>query len=158
MHVPPSFQMTVGRFGAWRSSLGGLVACAALAWALWAFAAAGAHPALVAVTAIVLLVCGWAILDGLARRPRFHLRWDTQAWYLSAGHDPREAPLRGRLEIAIDAGAWMLLCFHAEGRTGFAGAAAWLPVQRRGHEARWHALRLTLYGARPVSEPLAGIL
>jgi len=45
--------------------------------------------------------------------------------------------------VAIDAGSWMLLCFIPEGQR----RPRWLPVQRIGHEAAWHALRCTVYCA-----------
>ena len=45
----------------------------------------------------------------------------------------------GTLEVAIDLGSFLLL--RLRGGRG----AVWLPVQRRGLEREWHALRCAVY-------------
>jgi hypothetical protein len=102
---------------------------------------------LFAVSAIAVWLHAW-------RLQPVSLRWDTQRWHVgvasSAGHEPAS----GRLTVAVDAGAWMLLRFVPDRRTVWR-SGLWLPVQRRGHEPAWHALRSTVYCARPVTLPAA---
>jgi hypothetical protein len=62
-----------------------------------------------------------------------------------------QEPLAGRVGVAVDLGAWLLLRFKAEDTL----RGRWLPVQRRGHELAWHGLRATVYCARPASLPAA---
>jgi hypothetical protein len=56
----------------------------------------------------------------------------------------------GELQVAIDLGAWMLLHFVPD--VGHrACSVSWLPVQRRGLESQWHALRCAVYSPRPAA-------
>jgi hypothetical protein len=152
MHAPPHFQVTVRHFGAWRAavSLTAVIAgCVMVAW-------------LAAVPAIAI---GWKaallVLSGLASAASLHqawtlrpvaLRWDTQCWHLSA---TGVAPQAGWLSVHVDLGAWMLLRFVPSEPASWRRRSLWLPVQRRGHAASWHALRATVYCARPESLPSA---
>jgi hypothetical protein len=70
------------------------------------------------------------------------LRWDGQVWWLDA--------VPGGMKVVIDLGPWMLLSFTpaAPGRL-----MSWLPVQRRGLEPQWHALRCAVYSPRPLDQP-----
>jgi hypothetical protein len=77
------------------------------------------------------------------------LRWDGQLWHIGLQDATGQEPLPGSVDVTVDLGAWILLRFKAEG----ARRGHWLPVQRRGHELAWHALRATVYCARPVSPP-----
>jgi hypothetical protein len=54
----------------------------------------------------------------------------------------------GNVAVVIDLGPWMLLRFTADAPP----RTTWLPVQRRGLEAQWHALRCAVYSPRPVAE------
>ena len=92
---------------------------------------------LVAAAALPMLGCAVS----LWRVPAQSLRWDGQVWQLDA------AP--GKLRVAIDLGPWMLLRFSPEGQR----RSHWLPVQRLGLEAQWHALRCAVYSPRPRAEP-----
>jgi hypothetical protein len=135
MQAPPALSLAVSHFGAWR------VLCLTLTLVSVAAASAWAVSREDAVSFAVLLpVLLFAVLSGGCRRPApFHLRWDTQAWHVDGQ--------AGVLAIAIDAGDAFLLRFVPEG----ARHARWLPVQRPGHEAAWHALRCTLHGGRPLN-------
>ena len=92
---------------------------------------------LIAVGALAVSACAVS----LWHVPAQSLRWDGRAWQLDAA--------AGELSVAIDLGPWMLLCFMPEGR----GRCSWLPIQRRGLEAHWHALRCAVYSPRPPAEP-----
>lgn len=146
--------MIVRRFGVWRSASFLLAAAGAAVMSSWTLAAFELHAAW-AVLALTML-CASALGLGVLvwRLSPFSLRWDTQRWYLgpvdTAGHEPQA----GQVHVAMDLGAWMLLRFIPEEATVLR-RGTWLPVQRRGHESAWHALRCTVYCARPVSLPTA---
>jgi hypothetical protein len=91
----------------------------------------------VAVASLALAV--W-ILRLLVAAPA-GLRWTGAAWELlpAGGCEP----VRGNPTVALDFGGWMLLRFVAEG----SGHVVWLPAERRGDAAAWHALRTALYSA-----------
>jgi hypothetical protein len=149
MHATPDFRISVRHFGVWRvgSAVMGVAATAvACAWAALSLEGAGAW--LATAIACVGLVVTLALARPVAA---FSLRWDTQAWHLgpesSRGHEPRA----GRIQVALDLGAWMLLRFS----TGSSRSVVWLPVQCHGHEADWQALRRTVHGARPAPATLS---
>lgn len=146
MRASPAFQLTIDRFGAWRTALAVpwlAAACALPAWLLagelsvWRTAAGAAG-------GLALLAC-----IGLARVEPMSLRWDTRQWRLGPAACRGEEPWPGVLAVAIDAGPWMLLKF-AHDVTARPRRVTWLPVQRRGIEPQWHALRCAVYCARPA--------
>ena len=153
MRASPALQVVIDRFGVWRAAvivlaLAGLVVV--LAWTVSPQAslpAASRWPA--AVAALALLLFG----SSAARVAPVSLRWDGQLWHLgppaSAGHEPES----GQLHVVIDLGPWMLLRFEPTEST-WRTHTTWLPVQKRGLEARWHALRCAVYS--PRAQPGAG--
>jgi hypothetical protein len=146
MRASPAFQLTIERFGAWRAAL----ACVALgtvaALAAWALSDLPAGLRLAGVAAGLVLL--WQALP-LARVPAASLRWDTRCWHLGPAATRGEEPWQGTLVVALDLGSWMLLKFVHEVTPG-GSRTSWLPVQRRGLEAHWHALRCAVYCARPA--------
>ena len=147
MRSSPAFKITIERFGTWRAAVASLTGLAALALAAWWAYGDGASRSLSLTLAFVALslgaVAGAASL--LQCRPAV-LRWDAPCWHLerdAAG----AATGSGKLAIALDLGAWMLLRFEHDGSAGHR-RITWLPVQRRGLEAQWHALRCAVYCAR----------
>ena len=149
MRASPAFQISIVRFGVWRAVVAMAVVLATSSLAAWW----SAHDAPGGVLALAGLVALAAIPGGagLLRCPPVSLRWDTQRWHLGPASAPGEEPESGNLAIALDLGAWMLLKFESDQRR-----VAWLPVQRHGLEAQWHALRCAVYCARSGSGPLAG--
>jgi len=145
--------MTVRHFGIWRVVVTLLVALAVTVVAMWALQALGRHAVWVVVASVLLAVSSTMLLAHAWRLRAMTLRWDSQQWQLTAcdatGHE--QAP-SGRLAVSIDLGAWMLLHFKLDNATVLQ-RGTWLPLQRRGHEADWHALRCTVYYARPASLP-----
>jgi len=104
---------------------------------------------LVSPTAIIASLAAMALMAlgaSLAKTPAVDLRWDGRAWHLGpvAGD-----PISGDLTVAIDLGLWMLLRF-APASPLARPRSAWLPVQRRGLESQWHALRCAVYSPRPA--------
>lgn len=146
MHAPPPFQITVYRFGAWRVACATLVAISWGLTAAWAFSAWHTHPEWLAVALLVLAVATGGLSLQAWRLAPTSLRWDGQLWHIGPQDTTGQEPIAGRVGVAVDLGAWMLLRFMAEG----AWRGRWLPVQRRGHELAWQGLRATVYCARPV--------
>ena len=153
MRASPAFQLTIDRFGAWRAALAVpwlAAACALCAWLLsgeFSVARAAAGAAGVVVLAACLRP---------ARIEAMSLRWDTRAWWLGPASTRGEEPWRGTLAVALDLGPWMLLKF-AHDVTDGGPRTTWLPVQRRGLEPHWHALRCAVYCARPALGHDAGL-
>ena len=146
MRSSPAFKVTIGHFGIWRAAVASITVLAALALAAWWSSgdASRSLPLTLAFAALSLgAVAGGASL--LQCRPAT-LHWDAQCWHLERGPAAGPAIPRGSVAVALDLGAWMLLRFEHEGSRG--RRITWLPVQRRGMEARWHALRCAVYCAR----------
>ncbi len=148
MRAAPAFQVSVRRFGMWRAAVGllaGIALTAIIAWVasherpigapVWAGAASGVLIVALAAAAV-------------ARQRPVELRWDGQNWQLGIG---AADPLMGALGVALDLGHWMLLRFQPAS----AWAPVWLPVQRRGLEASWHALRCAVYASQPAPDDTA---
>lgn len=154
MHAPLPFQMTVRHFGVWRAACAVLCTAAVGMTALWAHAAAAAFPAWLMLSVLVVVGASVALLLHAWRLQPTSLRWDGQLWHLGPAETAGHEPWAGRLEVSLDLGSWLLLRFVPE-----PGAASrrnvWLPVQRAAHDVHWHALRATVYCARPVSLPTA---
>jgi hypothetical protein len=127
--------------------VGVLVLLAAAALAAWAALSRSLDPpkAWLAAGAVCLVVLAGTLLR--APRPQ-RLRWDGEAWRLgpsgSAGQDGEAVDVA----VTVDLGVWMLLRVRSLQAPRWR-PDAWLPAQRRGHEAHWHALRCAVYSPRP---------
>lgn len=95
------------------------------------------------LAAVTIAVLGASLIH---RTRATDLRWDGLAWHLGPIGDAATA---GELRVAIDIGPWMLLHFTSA-RPDARPRTLWLPVQRRGLEAQWHALRCAVYSPRPA--------
>ena len=136
MQAPPALSLDVTRFGVWRVLRLALAASACAVAAAWA-----THPHAPVAHAGWLPWLTLAAAAGLWRPAKpFRLTWDCRHWRVDG------QPVR--LDVAIDAGHWLLLRARPVGPR----PARWLPVQRRGHEAGWHALRCAVHGARPAAD------
>lgn len=158
MRTAPALQLTVTRYGAWRTGLA-LVSLAALVVSC-AWAATAAVPLLAA--AGLLLVCALLVATvhrAERRRGACRLHWDGQQWAWSADGAGADAELQsGRLEVAVDLGRWMLLRLDAvSGAAPVRRRSFWLPVQANGLERQWHALRCAVYSPTPAADPLAAL-
>jgi hypothetical protein len=144
MRAAPAFQVSLLRFGVWRGAV--FCVCALDVAVTVAWLIARETPLLSTTCALSLSASAALTASGLlAANPQaVDLRWDGRAWHLgpAAGE-----PVAGKLSVAIDLGPWMLLRFApALPQTH----ATWLPVQRRGLESQWHALRCAVYSPRPA--------
>jgi len=91
-------------------------------------------------------------LASCARRHAFLLRWDSMHWYCS---DPRdEAAESGpwHAQVMLDWGSFMLLRLDSP-EAPDRWRVRWLPVQQRGLQPEWHALRCALHSRQ--SNPAA---
>ncbi|MEP7056684.1 MAG: hypothetical protein ABI809_02790 [Caldimonas sp.] len=99
--------------------------------------------------AIALVTVGAAALalgSAFARDAR--LRWTGVRWQLLDPTVAASTPVDGDVRLAIDLGSLLLVRFVADGA---GGRTTWLPLQRRGTETPWHALRCAVYAPRPGS-------
>jgi len=155
MRATPAFQLTIRHHGVWRAMVALLACCAAASLAAFVLqpGAPSTPPPIKSVLAVIAALGIAAASTALRRREPVSLRWDTQQWWLGPASTIGEEPSSGRLIVALDFGAWMLLRFsHHTGRR----RTSWLPVQRRGIETSWHALRCAVYCARPADSPDGG--
>jgi hypothetical protein len=149
MRAAPAFQVSLRHFGVWRACIGGLAAMGLASMAAWA---AARDPSFGWPVSAMLVAGGFwflAVVISLLRTPPVSLRWDGSVWYLGEPETGAVDMTAGDLRVIIDLGPWMLLRFATtlpNGRT----LATWLPVQRRGLEAKWHGLRCSVYSPRPL--------
>ncbi|MGH8797599.1 MAG: hypothetical protein ACREXI_11115 [Caldimonas sp.] len=150
MRASPPIEVVLNRFGWWRGALLGLALAAIAVLAAWVRSSVDVHAhAMVAAAGLAGLVCVAGVLSAAVARPA-RLKWDGRSWQLG-GIDTALEPRPGSLRVQIDLGAWMLLRFAAdvsdEGRR-----VVWLPVQRRGLEVQWHALRCAVHAPPPAPD------
>ena len=138
------FEASLRRFGVWRGAVlvvGLLAISASTAWAVAMSASAPERGAtvVVALAALLGVATAWTVWS-LSRVEPGVLSCRDGVWTFVPDVG---AARSGALEVAIDLGAFLLL------RLDRRGAGPWLPVQRRGLEPQWHALRCAVY-APPV--------
>ena len=75
------------------------------------------------------------------------LRWTGSSWVLRRHLESASGERVGTLAVALDLGNWMLLRFVDE---QLPVPTTWLPVQRGGPDADWHALRCAVHAPRPL--------
>ena len=149
MRTSPTVQVSLRRFAAWRVAvalLTGLGLAAQVAWALTHEIAT--RPAMLAAgvgVCVALLLVG----ASLARVEAMSLRWDGLAWHAGAAGSAEADGVEGHVAVVLDLGAWMLLRFTPAAPKSRRGVT-WLPAQRRGLEAQWHALRCAVHSPRPT--------
>jgi hypothetical protein len=150
MRAAPAVSLSVRPSPHWRAALALLAAVALGSTVAWAWQRGDALSA-GAAAAVGLLALH--VLRSARRRPPLGLRWDGQAWWLSEPGRPGGDPRPGEVVLALDLGAWLLLAFHPHAGVPGPARRRWLPLQRAGLEADWHALRCALYSPRPAAPP-----
>jgi len=155
MRASAPFHATIRSFGHWRAGVAILLATSTGSMAAFASAHGESAPAAWRIAGLIASLA--IVLAGvrLLRCPAVSLRWDSQRWHLGPESTAGEEPVSGSVDVCIDLGAWMLLRFAHDVTTGRA-RYSWLPVQRRGMEAHWHALRCAVYSSRPAHGPDGG--
>ncbi len=143
MRARPSLEIDIVNFGVWRAAVLALTGTVCAAMAAWWLA----RPAPALMSAMAALSVAVAVVAALSslRLPPLALKRSGGLWHLQRGNRPSES---GELTVTLDLGGWMLLRFVPE-LAG--GSARWIPLQRRGLEAQWHALRCAVYAPRPAA-------
>lgn len=144
MRAAPPLRVKVERFDVWNALLAGLGLLVVLVAGVWFASDHGGLPPW----------CGWlfafftaaSVLGvgcGLRWLPVF-LRWDSRHWYCArqGNADQEDGPRRVR--VPIDLGVFMLLRLESHDDSN-PMSPRWLPVQRRGLPADWHALRCAVH-------------
>lgn len=155
MRAAPTSEFQLTRFGFWRTGVAVLAAAAAAVLAAWWRAEAEHAPAeaMLGLGGVVAI----AVAASAGVRPRaVVLREQAGEWFAAELPGTMRGPFR--LDVPIDLGPWMLLRLRPSppDRTL---RAVWIPAQRLGHEAAWHALRRAVYSPRltvggpPGAEP-----
>lgn len=147
MRASPAFEVSLQRFGVWQGgvlvvALLGIATLTAWLWT-WPTLSVAVRLAVGFAAFMAIGVVAWP----LARVPAARLRWDGQAWSLARHGMSNAEPIVGELRVAIDLGPWMLLKFMAQAQHG-RPLCTWVPVQRRGLEERWHAMRCAVHASR----------
>ena len=131
------FELRLRRFGVWRVAVWLVDGAAMAAVAAWTVAMLDSQPesgrALVMAVAAGLLLATTGLAISLARVEAGLLTCSDGLWAFAPDRGQRRT---GTLEVAVDLGAFLLLRLVEQRRT-----IVWLPVQRRGVESQWHALR-----------------
>ncbi|WP_428419959.1 hypothetical protein [Methylibium sp.] len=140
MRAAPAVTVMVRPGGRVRAALWLLAALAVAVTAVWAVQRADG----LAAIAVALVTAGAAWLLWQDRcEPVLSLRWDGAVWWLGPASGAAE-PQPGRVAVALDLDGCLLLRFRADA-PGPRRSTRWLPLQRRGLEADWHALRCAAY-------------
>ena len=141
------FELKLRRFGVWRVAVWLVAGAAIAAVAAWAVAMFASQPesgrALVMAVAAGLSLATIGLAFSLARVEGGLLTCSDGVWTFVPDTGVRRS---GTLEVAMDLGAFLLLRLVERRRT-----IAWLPVQRRGVETQWHALRCAVYSPPPLA-------
>ena len=141
------FELRLRRFGVWQVAVWLVAGAATAAVAAWAVAMFASQPesdrALVMAVAAGLSLATIGLAFSLARIEGGMLTCSDGVWTFVTDTGVRRG---GTLEVAMDLGAFLLLRLVERRRT-----IAWLPVQRRGVETQWHALRCAVYSPPPLA-------
>src|SRR3954454_42547 len=141
MRESVNFEVQLRRFEIWRSAVAAVALTAVATLLTWAWATLASRErddvalALLAATALALATIAAAM--SLARAPAGVLPCRDGRWSFSSDAGSSRS---GALTVALDWGSFLLLRIDSGGR-----AHLWLPVQRRGIERQWHALRCAVY-------------
>ena len=157
--MPPttSTGLLLNAFGVWRAAVAGLAGAGIVVLLTWLATRSEPVPmsGLAAWAGAMLAIP--ALAATLVRVPAVTLRWDGQQWWLARlARSSRAAAaaqidaVAGEIDVALDFGGWMLLRFRPISVAPRARISRWLPVQRHGLEAHWHALRCAVYSPRPA--------
>jgi hypothetical protein len=138
------FEVSLRRFDVWQAAVAAVAGAAiatSVAWAASTFASQSPSGARVVVAVAALLVLATlALARSLVGIGPGVLAGRDGVW----SYAPERGAVRaGSLTVALDLGSFLLL------RVGAGRAVVWLPVQRRGLERQWHALRCAVYAPMP---------
>ena len=145
MRGAPPVEVRVRRQGSWQAFVVVLVASTAGSIGVW-LAASEVGIALKVALALATVAAGLGALSTAAPFD-ITLRWTGSAWVLR--RHPASDERVGTVTVALDLGSWMLLRFRSEPPRA---PTTWLPVQRRGLDGDWHALRCAVHAPQPLPQ------
>jgi hypothetical protein len=141
------FELRLRRFGVWQVAVWLVCGAAVAAMAAWAVTTFDSQPEsrrpLVVAVAAGLSLAAIGLALSLARVEGGLLSCSDGLWAFVPDTGARRT---GTVEVAMDLGAFLLLRLVERRRT-----SVWLPVQRRGVEVQWHALRCAVYSPPPLA-------
>ncbi len=157
-------EITVRRFTWWRSALALLALAAIGSEAAWVQSRSGWSLPLQwlaggggALAIVVVIASLWTPRRGLlsCRDGRWYFQADPVAASMAAPVPAAAATPDGavELEVAIDLGSFLLLRLQPLPSGEPEDRRRWLPLQRRGLEDRWQALRCAVYRPRQAPGP-----
>ena len=145
------------RFDVWRAAVA-LVAVAAIAamaaWGGLALAAGSTGSTLIATIAVAMAGLSALLAVSLARVEPGTLACADGCWTFACRPGGVDRIESGTLAVAIDLGSFLLLTLTRSDASR-PSSRRWLPVQRRGLESVWHALRCAVYSPPPVAPEAA---
>ena len=154
MRERPSLVVELRRFELWQAAVLAVAALSVAAMAAWGGLALSRHvdgAGRIAIVAAVLAAISLAVARSLGRGQAGRLAARDAVWTFSFERDGIERIEEGELAVALDLGVFLLLVLtriHGSNRL----ARRWLPVQKRGLEADWHALRVAVFAPpRPAA-------
>jgi hypothetical protein len=148
MRASPPIEISLNRYGWWHAAVAALVGATAAAVSAWVLTAAGQRSGWQVAMVVACASIAILLAASTARTSPVALRWDGTTWRVTQGAGATARVLEGALQVSLDLGPWMLLRFSAASR-GHVPTVVWLPVQRRGLEASWHALRCAVHARAP---------
>ena len=143
------FEVRLDRFEVWRIAVTLVAGVAMAVLVAWAMAMLDSQTATRCGLLVALAFLGVATLGlawSLGRVERGVLASLGGVWSFAPDHGHSRS---GPLIVAVDLGSFLLLRLGDRRRS-----LLWLPVQRRGLERQWHALRCAVY-APPDAAPTA---
>ncbi len=152
MRASPAFQVHLQRFGLWQVAVWSLALSGVAAQLAWLGSRDRPLGAVLLMLSVVTVLAIVGLAATLANVPGVLLRWDGQRWFLGSPASTPAETVPGDLSVAIDLGPWMLLRFTSEAAAQ-RPRGIWLPAQRRGIEAQWHALRCCVYSPHAAVAP-----
>ena len=148
MRASPAIHVSLRCFGAWRVAVLALTGSGLIVMGAWLLQ----REQLPWARVVVGIVCATLLLAwlgvSLAKVSAVDLGWDGQGWSLRSLRTQNADAVAGEVSVAIDFGSWMLLRFRPLTASRWR-RPTWLPVQRRGIEPQWHALRCAVHAPRP---------
>jgi hypothetical protein len=137
VHAAPPVRVSLGRSAGWIAFVAVCVGAALANLTAWVLLR---NEAPVGVAAALGLVAAAATAWRLRRFETADLNWDGSEWQWKVSS--------GKVHVALDLDAWMLLRFDPVD-----GKRCWIAASRKSAVGPWPALRAALYARRPA-DPL----
>ena len=140
------------RFDRWQACVAALAALAVATLAGWFGTRLAWGTVQTAVATLASCTFAAVLAWHGSRRTPVRLRWDGCRWHFGPAAAASDQDVAGCSRPMIDLGSWLLVVFES---STSAVERVWLPLQRRGLEGEWHALRCALYAIPAASDAAA---